>query len=244
VAIIARRRLGLTVILMLSFLLIPTYSSGAEAPLSSPNRQILGLAGRMPSSLAQPGSGDASTMATDVQSAITVTNQWWTSHWSQYFTKTYNPPRIFGIYSDSNAPSCGTTREESDNAFYCRTGDFLAFGDRLLARGYQLGNNSLTYLVVAHEWGHAIQARLSKQLQSRAAELQADCFAGAVLYGAAQDGILRFDQGDEKAIVNNLTQLADDTTWTKTTDHGDAFQRIEAFDYGRKGGVKACLPIS
>ena len=46
----------------------------------------------------------------------------------------------------------------------------------------------------------------------------------------------------EKAIVASLTTLADETGWTNTRDHGDAFQRIESFDLGRSNGVKACLP--
>ncbi|MGH8089010.1 MAG: neutral zinc metallopeptidase, partial [Stenotrophomonas sp.] len=107
-----------------------------------------------------------------------------------------------------------------------------------------MSGDAWVYLVIAHEWGHAIQARLSRALGSRQAELQADCFAGAVLYGAHNDGTLQFEQGDEKEIANALARIADDTPWTKQGDHGDPFQRIQAFGTGRSGGVMACLPIS
>lgn len=110
-----------------------------------------------------------------------------------------------------------------------------------MARGFEMGD-SWVYAVVAHEWGHAIQARLSLALRTQAAELQADCLAGATLYGAAADGNLQFEEGDEKELVRALSDLADETPWTETTDHGDPFERVEWFNDGRRGGVTACLP--
>lgn len=206
----------------------PTLSSGAPKPDAGANR----------------GTVDAATVRADADTAVAIVNDYWLRHWQDFFTGSYTPPNVLGLYDESNAPSCGGQKEPADNAFYCQPGDFLAFGAPLLARGYQLGTNTLTYLVVAHEWGHAVQGRLSKELWTPAAELQADCFAGAVLYGAAKDGTLQFEPGDEKAIVTALTQLADETGWTSTSDHGDAFQRIESFDLGRSNGVAACLPTS
>jgi predicted metalloprotease len=95
---------------------------------------------------------------------------------------------------------------------------------------------------VAHEWGHAIQARLDQSLNSQASELQADCLAGAVLYGAVRDGTLTFEEGDVKEIATALTAVSDETPWTSVADHGDPFERTGAFDQGRRGGVPACLP--
>jgi predicted metalloprotease len=85
--------------------------------------------------------------------------------------------------------------------------------------GYAKGD-SWVYLIIAHEWGHAIQNRLKNSLVAQQKELQADCLAGAALYGAAEkDRTPRIEPGD----------------------HGDAFQRIENFSKGRTGGVKACF---
>jgi predicted metalloprotease len=109
--------------------------------------------------------------------------------------------------------------------------------------GAQFGD-AWVYLVIAHEWGHAIQYRLNASLQSKAAELQADCFAGAALYGAAADGTLLFEEGDEKEITLGLTAIADETPWTDQGDHGNAFERVQSFAAGRSGGVPACLPTS
>ncbi|MBO0874743.1 MAG: hypothetical protein J2P19_15250, partial [Pseudonocardia sp.] len=81
----------------------------------------------------------------------------------------------------------------------------------------------------------------SKRLVSVADELQADCLAGAELSGAVRDGVIQMEPGDSKAIGDTLTVLADDTPWTNRQDHGDASQRISAYNKGAQGGAKACF---
>ncbi len=221
---------------------LPALATSAPTPSAAP-RTTAPDAGstRSPSGT---GRVDEAQVNADLSAAEQVADQFWSQHWTDLFTGVYRSPKVFGLYDSSTAPPCGNEQgADPDNAFYCPAGDFLAFGAPLLAKGYESGTNSFTYLVVAHEWGHAIQNRLTDGLNSQAAELQADCFAGATIYGAAADGNLQFEQGDEKAIATSLTQLADNTAWTNTSDHGDAFQRVEAFDSGRKGGVQACLPM-
>jgi predicted metalloprotease len=110
-------------------------------------------------------------------------------------------------------------------------------------RSQEVGD-AWVYLVIAHEWGHAIQQRISLSLNDRQSELQADCLAGATLFGAVEDGSLQLEEGDVKEIANSLTLVADETPWTNSSDHGDPFERIGAFDTGRNGGVRACLPIN
>ncbi|MEQ6903045.1 neutral zinc metallopeptidase [Nocardioides sp. YIM 152588] len=182
----------------------------------------------------------------DLNGAVEITERFWEDHWTEFFTGTYTPPTVIGLYDGTDAASAPTCFDEplpADNAFYCPDGDYVAWDQTLIARGFEVGD-SWPYLVVAHEWGHAIQARLAMSLQADALELQADCLAGATLYGSAADGNLTFEDGDEKEIVNALNQLSDETAWTMSGDHGDSFQRIEAFNTGRSGGVVECLPRS
>jgi uncharacterized protein len=186
-------------------------------------------------------------IAQDTDLAVQAVNGFWARHWSEFFTGTYKPPRVSGTYSSAtgDGPTCGgRPAAVPDNAFYCATGeDFLAWDAQLMNRGAQYGD-AWVYLVVAHEWGHAIQYRLDRSLTSAAPELQADCFAGAALYGAARDGAIVFEQGDEREIMAGLSALADETPWTMQGDHGNARQREESFGLGRSGGVTACLPTS
>ena len=183
------------------------------------------------------------TLQQDTEAAIRVTDRFWADHWSGLFPGIYRPPRVLGSYDGASptVPTCGGVRLTDNNALYCLPEDYLAWDRDLMAAGYRLGD-SWVYLVIAHEWAHAIQQRLNRQLVSVAAELQADCLAGATLFGAARDGTLRFEEGDARELREALTVLADDTPWTRPGDHGNAQQRIAAFARGREGGVTACLP--
>jgi uncharacterized protein len=188
--------------------------------------------------------GTGSEMEQDVDTAVRSTNQFWARHWPELFTGTYKPPRVHGFYDGDNpeaGPFCGPQPPVPLNAFYCPAEDLLAWDIDLMRELHAAGDASV-YLVVAHEWGHAIQQRLSTQLVTLDAELQADCLAGATLFGAARDGTIRFEQGDQEELARVLAALADRTPWTDVGDHGDMSQRIGSFARGGTDGVAACIP--
>jgi hypothetical protein len=110
-----------------------------------------------------------------------------------------------------------------------------------MASGYTRIGDAWVYLIIAHEWGHAIQARLQRDQVSVQAELQADCFAGASLFGAAERGFVDLEPGDTEELAATLQAVADDYPWTDESDHGDARERTGAFIAGRDGGVRACV---
>lgn len=182
-------------------------------------------------------------MDKDISTAVYVVNRYWATHWSQFFTGGYSRPGVFGGYRKGGRrpPFCGAKRLGYDNAWYCRDGDYLAWDIDLMEEGYSSGD-AWVYLVIAHEWGHAVQRRLAGSLLLRTYELQADCLAGAALYGAAADGTLQFERGDLEEIEEAHRRLGDETSWTDVSDHGTAAQRISAFKRGARYGVSACLP--
>jgi len=182
----------------------------------------------------------------DIDGAQTVVDGYWTAHWSDFYTGTYTPPTVVGLYDGTDpdtAPQCGGEPLEAYNAFYCPDNDSVAWDASLLVNGADQIGDSWVYLVIAHEWGHAIQARLEGSLVAQAQELQADCLGAAALYGAVADGTLEFDAGDEQELVTSLSALSDQMPWTMTADHGDAFQRVQWFTLGRNGGVNACHDV-
>ncbi|TDD61968.1 neutral zinc metallopeptidase [Actinomadura rubrisoli] len=179
----------------------------------------------------------------DVRTAQTITDGFWRRHWPELFTGSYTSPRVLGLYDGrdpASAPRCGRQRLERDNAAYCPAGDFVAWDAHLMRSGYARGD-AWVYLVIAHEWGHAVQNRLRRELVSPAAELQADCLAGAVLYGSSDDGELTFEDGDEQEIASAFQVIGDRAPWTKPGDHGSAAQRRRNFSRGGTGGAKACF---
>lgn len=182
-------------------------------------------------------------MDKDISAAVYVVNRYWSSHWSRFFTGRYSSPGVFGGYQRGvrKPPLCGPDRLTYDNAWYCWNDDYLAWDVDLMREGYRSGD-AWVYLVIAHEWGHAVQRRLNRSLVMRTYELQADCLAGAALYGAAADGILRFEKGDVAEIEAAHRRMGDTTPWTDVSDHGTAAQRMSSFKRGAKYGVRGCLP--
>ncbi len=180
------------------------------------------------------------TMADDERSAVRAVDAFWRRHFEEYFGRPYQSPRVAGGYVDRNGPSCAGEPAVPFNAFYCLPEDFIAWDENLMSAGYQQIGDAWVYLIIAHEWAHAIQARLDRDRVSVAAELQADCLAGATLQGAANDGLISIEPGDAEEIAATLQAVADEYPWTDQSDHGNARQRVSAFNTGAQGGVPAC----
>jgi uncharacterized protein len=183
---------------------------------------------------------DRDDLSGDEQSAVGATDAFWRQAFPDDFRGSYRSPQVRGGYQGENGPTCGNQPSVAFNAFYCPSQDFLAWDENLMAAGYKEIGDAWVYLIIAHEWGHAIQARLQADQVSVAAELQADCLAGATLFGAADRGLLSFEPGDTDELAKTLAAVADDFPWTTESDHGDARQRTASFNEGAKGGPKAC----
>jgi predicted metalloprotease len=182
----------------------------------------------------------ADSPAVDERSAVAVVDQFWRRHFADT-GQSYRSPRVVGGYVGTGGPSCGGKPAVAGNAVYCTAGDFLAWDERLMAAGYEQIGDGWVYLVIAHEWAHAIQARLDRSQVSVAAELQADCLAGAALQGAVEQGLVALEAGDSEELAQGLVASADDYPWTDVRSHGDAQQREAAFSTGTYGGVNACV---
>jgi len=177
----------------------------------------------------------------DEESAVGATDAFWREAFPDLFRGSYRAPKVQGGYDGENGPTCSGHPPVAFNAFYCPSEDFVAWDENLMAAGYEKIGDAWVYLIIAHEWGHAIQARLQRDKVSVAAELQADCFAGATLFGAAERGFLRFERGDTEELAQTLAAVADDFPWTKESDHGDAQERTNAFNEGAQGGPEVCV---
>jgi predicted metalloprotease len=188
------------------------------------------------------GAADRAAMKDDEQGAVTAVDTFWRRQFTEQFGQPYQSPRVAGAYIGKNGPPCGGEPASVPfNAVYCRPGDFVAWDDNLMAAGYSQIGDAWIYLIIAHEWGHAIQARLRSDRVSVAAELQADCLAGAALKGAADEGLITAEPGDSEEIAKTLAAVADDYPWTDESDHGNAEERTSAFNTGVEGGVPACV---
>jgi predicted metalloprotease len=171
-----------------------------------------------------------------------------------------------GFYSVDTAdkgtepPPCARSAIDVEgNAFYCPTDDVIAW-DRsaLLPVLRDKFGEAAVMLVLAHEMGHAVQRRsgLTVAEQRRnpekyptiLVEAQADCYAGTfvrwVLDGKAEHLKVERDKLD-KALESLITFR--DPIGTEQSDkgaHGDAFDRVSAFQDGFDKGAKLCSEMS
>jgi uncharacterized protein len=209
-------------------------TAGCEIEASAPPEEEAAAAEPVPTF-----EGEES-MASDQRAAVNAVNAFWEAEFPEQFGRTYTPPTVAGPYVGTNGPTCAGQPSVPFNAIYCPPGDFIAWDDQLMASGYSQIGDAWVYLIIAHEWGHAIQARLDRDRVSVQAELQADCLAGAALAGAAEMGLIVVEPGDDKELAETLAAVADDYPWTKESDHGSAEERTGAFNAGAGGGVPAC----
>jgi predicted metalloprotease len=195
-----------------------------------------------------PGPSDASPEQ-EFTDAAAVVDQYWNTHFAEYFGGSYTPPELLpgssvgvpGLYDSSvEQLTCGQKALSPKNAWYCGAGDFIV-ADYNFLNNQDVGD-SFIWLVVAHEWGHAVQARLDLPYQAVQDELQADCLAGAALAGATADALIQWDAGDDQELFNTLDAIADETPWTNPDSHGDTSERVYWYTYGVKNGPNGCLP--
>ena len=153
----------------------------------------------------------------------------------------------------SITPGCGEPTTEYPavemNAFYCTIGDFIAYDDAQLIPQLvaDLGEISVG-VVMAHEWGHAIQGRIGYEDETIYMEQQADCFAGAWVAHVArgESAEIPFGDADLKTALNAMIFVRDQpgtTAFGETADplaHGSAFDRVGAFEDGFRNGTTQC----
>ena len=200
----------------------------------------------------------AATVVTDVLA-------YWKSTFPATFGKDWKD-LSGGFYSvdtadaDTEPPPCARNSIDVEgNAFYCPTDDVIAW-DRsaLLPVLRDRFGEAAVMLVLAHEMGHAVQRRsgLSVDEQRRnpdkfptiLIEAQADCYAGTFVRWVADGKAehLRVARDKLDTALESLITFRD-PVGTEQSDrgaHGDAFDRVSAFQDGFDKGVELCKGMS
>ncbi|CAN5350079.1 neutral zinc metallopeptidase [soil metagenome] len=136
----------------------------------------------------------------------------------------------------------------SGNAYYClagNEGDVIVYDRTLLEELADEYGPFLSAMVIAHEFGHAIQGREGVDSdRTIVSETQADCFAGAwtgwVATDAAQHFNIRAPELDD--LVRGLVEFRDPVGEDPDgrSSHGSYFDRTSAFQEGFDDGPTAC----
>ncbi len=155
----------------------------------------------------------------------------------------YDPNR------DQTVPPCGGETGPQDlyvgNAFYCDPDDYIAWDDiGLFPDLYRTFGDFTLGLVVAHEYGHAVQSRADYRGPTIFVELQADCLAGSWAgdVSTQQGGDIAFERADLDNAIGGFLTFADPPGTPARDDaaHGTAFDRLNAFADGFDNGTGVC----
>jgi predicted metalloprotease len=187
-----------------------------------------------------------------IAAAITDLQSYWAEEFPQLYGARYQPiprARIIAARPGVAMPRCQGHRtvyaDVRGNAFYCLQSNFIVYDDvRLMPNLAETFGSFAGALVLAHEWGHAIQDRAGNgDQQTIYVEQQADCFAGAFVRHAGEDGgTLRLRAGDLEASLGAMLQIRDapGESSEDPNAHGSAFDRISAFQDGFESGPTKC----
>ncbi len=168
---------------------------------------------------------------------------------------------IFAAYPErtSPIPGCGTPTSTFEDiraggAIYCFIGDFIAYDDTPTGVVGSLATSfgPVTFgLVLAHEYGHALQERTGdirrNDLNTVDLEQQADCVAGAWA-GRANAGLapgITFDDTDVRSGLISMISIEDPigTNSNSPGGHGSGFDRVGAFQVGFQEGLGRCATL-
>lgn len=192
-----------------------------------------------------------------LKAAIADLQAYWTKEFPQLYGASYKPlSQIIAATSGTKIPNCGGQpnpfKKVQGNAFYCFGDNFIAYDAQTLfpALAKNFGPFA-TALVLAHEWGHAIQDRVGINRSNQPViyvELQADCFAGSWVQRIAngQSKTVKFAPGDLDLALSAYLTFRDPPGNNEPDDpqaHGDGFDRVNAFQTGFDGGAPACKPF-
>lgn len=176
---------------------------------------------------------------------------YWTDEFPKLYGKPYKPvSEIIAAGPGSRLPKCsrddsGRYDEVEGNAFYCLGGNFVVYDDaELFPQLYRDFGAFSIALVLAHEWGHAIQDRAGNQQEETIyQELQADCFAGSWVKRVSDgDSAVKLSKGNLDAALAAFLQFRDTPGGSRDdqTAHGAGFDRVSAFQQGVEDGAEPC----
>jgi predicted metalloprotease len=203
----------------------------------------------------------ASTDPVDVgaRNALVDLQDYWSGQFPSTFGKKFEPLQggYFSVDPEHVDPAefpdgvgCGSAPQDvKNNAFYCQEpntphSDSITYDRTFLAGLADQYGQFLPDLVMAHEYGHAVQARTSSPPSSIATETQADCYAGTwtrwVADGHAAHTMIRKPDLDQ--LLRGYLRLRDPvgTSSAAQMAHGSAFDRISAFQEGYDSGPASC----
>ena len=184
--------------------------------------------------------------------AIVDIEAWWAEIMPDVYGIDYEPVSggFFAASPGEPLPPCAQSSDDvAFNAYYCSDGDVIAWDDTELFPQFLASSGPLAIgVIMAHEFGHAIQARVDMRGFTVTLEHQADCFAGAWVAKLQGEGDEVFEVSERTldAALAAFLQLGDSpgSAATDPSAHGNAFDRINGFQIGLERGPDECATFT
>lgn len=218
--------------------------TGLRADAAKPTREVAGSDG-----------GDIDALAAAAVSDIE-------EYWDHAFPATFSGHRFTPIAKlvswdsrEFDGMFCGMDTIDLVNAGFCVAENTIGWDRGNLLPALRAANGDMgVAMVLAHEYGHTIvrQAELNApNTPVLVSEQQADCLAGAYMRWVAEGSSPRFtlSTGDGlnsvlAAVIGFRDPLVSAGDLLASIDeHGSAFERVSAFQFGFTDGPGACAAI-
>jgi predicted metalloprotease len=195
--------------------------------------------------------------------AVIAVEQIWRAEFPEAFGQQWRDiGTVIPVHTDdpraAEPPCVRSLSDVSGQAFYCPSADAIAWdADGLLPELSDKYGQAGIAVVLAHEIGHAVQSRLGldaeqakdpQQYPTILLEAMADCYAGMAVARLSQRSIPGLPMGKVErdqamlALVGFRDPLG--VTPTDAMAHGNAFDRVSAFQDGFTEGAQFCSKMS
>ncbi|RDI50051.1 metallopeptidase [Nocardia mexicana] len=200
--------------------------------------------------------GDGGEMDRLALNTLSDLQEYWAAEYPKFFKGAFEPVDRF-ISWDARAPKeqavtfCKSSTYKMVNAAYCKLDKTIGW-DRgkllpLIADKY---GKMAVVMVLAHEYGHALQdrARLNGFFTPGIVlEQQADCFAGVFLRQVAEGNSAHFTLNTTdgmNGVLGAAVAVRDHDPDNPRNVHGSAFERVTAVQIGWQDGTEGCKNIN
>ena len=190
-------------------------------------------------------------------SAVSDLEEFWSGAYSEAFDGEFQPVRALISWDAESFDGgfCGMETYGLVNAAFCKPDRTIGWDRGVLMPGLRRQNGDMgAVMVLAHEYGPAIQQQaglINRQTPTLVAEQQADCLAGTYMRWVAQGDSQRFALSTADGLNKLLAAviafrdplLTEAEAQVGIDEHGSAFERISAFQFGFTDGPAACAAI-
>jgi predicted metalloprotease len=217
--------------------------TGLRPDATGPARVVLGTDG-----------GETDEFA---RTAVSDIEEFWESAFGETFDGEFTP--VTNVLSwDSagvNTEFCGEDTLGVENAGFCSDDNTIGWDRGVLLPSLREANGDMgVSMVLAHEYGHSVAEQSgidSDGTPTLVSEQQADCLAGAYMRWVAEGKSPRFtlSTGDGlNSVLSAMISFRDPLSNEGDDDagfneHGSAFERVSAFQFGFGDGPPACAAI-